>query len=295
MEYITAKSILQKTNYDNSKWFGIDYNMNLYKGCCHGCIYCDSRSNCYHIENFDKVRIKENVISILNNELKKKRETGVVGIGAMSDTYNPFEQQYQITREALKLIYNYGFGISIDTKSSLITRDVDLLKLINNNSAAIVKITVTTADDELSRIIEPKVCVTSERFKAVEKLSSEGIFVGVLLTPVLPFITDNEENIKQIVYLAHKNGARFVYPMFGVTLRENQREYFYEKLDILFPGIKFKYTKLYGEKYVCNSPNVAKLEEVFETQCKRYGLLYKMEDIIKAYKIDKQNQQLSLF
>lgn len=155
MEFIPAKSILQKASH-TQEWFGIDYNMNLYKGCSHGCIYCDSRSNCYQVENFDKVRAKEKELEILNKELKSRRKTGVIGIGAMSDTYNPFEKQYEITRKALKLISYYNFGISIETKSNLITRDIDILKQINSKADVILKFTITTADDKLSKIIEPR-------------------------------------------------------------------------------------------------------------------------------------------
>lgn len=225
MEFIKAKTILQKATHAN-EWFGIDYNMNLYKGCCHKCIYCDSRSNCYNIEDFDRVRAKKDEIEILSKELKSKRKKGVIGIGAMSDTYNPFEKQYEITRKALELIYYYNFGVSIETKSSLITRDIDIFNKINSKSDVILKFTITTASDELSRKIEPNVCASSERLKAMKKLSDNGIFVGTLLTPIIPFITDSEENIRNVIRLSYENGAKFVFSMGGVTLRENQREFF---------------------------------------------------------------------
>lgn len=282
MEYIYAKTILQKASHSEN-WFGIDYNMNLYKGCPHKCIYCDSRSDCYKIDNFDKVRAKENEIEILNKELKKKRKKGVIGIGAMSDTYNPFERQHEITRKALKLICDYNYGISIETKSDLIVRDIDLFKEINKKANLILKFTITTADDNLSKTIEPNVCVSSLRFEAMKKLSNEGLFVGTLITPILPFITDKEENIKNIVRLSSENGAKFVFSMGAVTLRENQRQYYYEQLDKFFPGIKEKYIKTYGNDYICNTQN-KNLKKVFEEECKKYGLLYKMSDIIKAYK-----------
>lgn len=155
MEFVPTKSILQKASHPQ-EWFGIDYNMNLYKGCSHGCIYCDSRSNCYQVDNFDKVRAKQNEIEILNKELKSKRKTGIIGIGAMSDTYNPFEKQYEITKKALELISHYNFGISIETKSNLITRDIEIFKEINSKADVILKFTITTADDKLSKIIEPR-------------------------------------------------------------------------------------------------------------------------------------------
>lgn len=292
MEFIKAKTILQKANH-SEEWFGIDYNMNLYKGCCHKCIYCDSRSNCYQIEDFDRVRAKENEIEILNKELKNKRKTGVIGIGAMSDTYNPFEKKYEITRKALKLISYYNFGVSIETKSNLITRDIDIFKEINEKSDVILKFTITTADDSLSKIIEPGVCVSSERLKAMKELSNAGLFVGTLLTPIIPFITDSEENIKEIIRLSAENGAKFVFTMGGVTLRDNQREYFFEQLDKAFPNLKEKYIKTFGNSYFCNPLN-ENLFKIFKSECEKYGLLYKMEDIIKAYKKnDYKNEQLT--
>lgn len=291
MEFIYAKTILQKASHGD-EWFGIDYNMNLYKGCPHKCIYCDSRSNCYQVDNFDKVRAKENEIDILNKELKSKRKKGVIGIGAMSDTYNPFEKQYKITRKALELISYYNFGVSIETKSNLITRDIDIFKEINSKADAILKFTITTSNDSLSKIIEPGVCVSSERFKAMKKLSDAGLFVGTLLTPIIPFITDSEENIKEVIKLSHDNGAKFVFSMGGVTLRENQRAYFFQELDKIFPGLKEKYIKTYGNNYFCYPLN-KNLRYVFRDECKKYGLLYKMEDIIKAYKKNDMGNQLS--
>lgn len=291
MELIEAKTILQKATH-GEEWFGIDYNMNLYKGCPHKCIYCDSRSNCYQVENFDKVRAKSNGIEILNKELKGKRKKGVIGIGAMSDTYNPFEKQYEITRQALKLISYYGFGLSIETKSNLIVRDIDMLKEINEKADVILKFTITTADDTLAKKIEPGVCVSSERLQAMKQLSDNGLFVGTLLTPILPFITDSEENVKNVVRLSYENGAKFVFSMGGVTLRENQRDYFFEQLDKSFLGLKEEYIKTFGNRYFCQSTN-KNLYRILEEECEKYGLFHKMEDIIHAYKKNDQQEQLS--
>lgn len=294
MEFIKAKTILIKVKY-GADWYGIDYNMNLYKGCTHGCIYCDSRSNCYHIDNFDIVRGKENALYILEKELRKKSR-GVVGIGAMSDTYNPLEQQYEQTRKALELIEKYGFGVSIDTKSDLILRDIELLEKINLNNNVIVKFTITTPNDELSKIIEPNVCVSSRRLKAIKILNDNGIFAGIMMNPVLPFITDNEKDIKELVRLASENGAKFIHTYMGMTLRENQRDYYYEKLDESFKELKEKYMKYYGDRYDCIAPNYKKLYKVFTEECDKYGILYNMEDIIKAYKKMKiNNKQISFF
>lgn len=295
MQTVLAKIILTKNKYPQY-WFGNDYNMNLYRGCHHGCIYCDSRSECYHNDNFDCVKLKDNVLNILQDELRRKKVKGVIGIGAMSDTYNNFEKELQITRRALELIRDYHFGVSLETKSDLITRDIDLFLEIQKHQDVIVRMTITTCNDKLSQIIEPHVCVSSQRFKAIQKLSAAGIYTGILLHPVLPFITDNEENIIQIVKYAYESGAKFIHCNFGVTLRDRQREYFYQQLDQKFPGLKKKYIHYYGECYDCQSPSVQYLKTVFQRECQKYGLLYKMEDIIQAYKIHQNKYaQLSLF
>ncbi len=295
MDFIKTKTILSKVKYGN-EWYGIDYNMNLYRGCSHKCIYCDSRSNCYHIDNFDIVRGKENALYLLEQELSKKRKKGIIGVGAMSDTYNPLEKEYEITKGALKLISKYGFGVSIDTKSDLILRDIDLLKEINAKNKVIIKFTITTPSDELSKIIEPNVCTSSKRLQAIKTLSDNGIFVGIMMNPVLPFITDKEEDIKELVRLASEYGAKFIHTYMGMTLRENQRDYYFDKLDEHFIGLKEKYIKYYGDKYNCPAPQYKRLYKIFVDECSKYDILYKMCDIIKAYKQEiKSHEQITLF
>lgn len=295
MEFIKAKTILTKVKYGDD-WYGVDYNMNLYRGCPHGCIYCDSRSNCYHIDNFDVPKGKENALLILENELSKKHDHGVVGIGSMSDTYNPQELKYEQTRGALKILSKYNFGVSIDTKSNLILRDLDLLKEINEKNNVIIKITITTPNDEISKKIEPRVCVSSKRFETIKTLTDNGIFAGIMMNPLLPFITDSEEDIKKLVKMAYESGAKFIQTFMGMTLRENQRDYYYEQLDKYFPNIKAKYIKYYGERYNCPVPDYKRLYKVFTNECDKYGILYNMKDIIKAYKKEiKDNEQMSLF
>lgn len=294
MKSVPAKTIISGYSFNNS-WFGNNYNMNIYKGCCHGCIYCDSRSECYNIENFDEVRVKENALTLIERELKSKRKTGVIGTGAMSDPYNPFERKLKLTRGALKLVNRYGFGISIATKSNLVLRDMDILKKISLHSPVLIKLTITTSDDALCRKIEPNVTVSSDRFKAIKKLSDNGIFTGILMMPVLPFIEDTEENIERIVKLAHENGAKFIYPALGMTLRGNQRDWYYKKLDELFPSVKQKYIKYYRNSYECHSLKSKELWNLFKNECNRFGILYKMNDIIKAYKGGYEHRQLSLF
>ncbi len=293
METIPAKTILGRTK---GGWFGTDYMMNLYRGCCHGCIYCDSRSDCYGIDDFERVRAKENALALLRDELRRKVRTGVVGTGAMSDPYNPFEETELLTRHALELINAYGFGAVVLSKSALIARDADILLEIAEHSPAMAKMTVTTCDDELCRLIEPNVSVSSERFSAIAEMSDKGIFTGITLMPVLPFIEDTEENIVGIVKTAHECGARFIYPAFGMTLRGRQREYYLSQLEKIFPekGLRRKYESYFGENYGCTSPNVKKLWARFVSECERYGILYKMEDICAAYK-SGYDTQLSFF
>lgn len=267
--------------------------MNIYKGCNHGCIYCDSRSDCYRVENFDEVRAKENALLILERDLKSKRKKGLVSNGAMSDPYNPFEAKYQLTRGALELIHKYGFGAGIITKSDLVTRDIDILCKIREHSPAMVKMTVTTFDDALCQRIETSVTPTSKRLDALKQLSQAGIFTGVLMMPILPFINDTEENIKNIVQAAAESGVDFIFPSFGVTLRQNQRVHFYQQLDKSFPGLKQKYINTFGNNYGCSSPDREHLYEVFKTECKKNNILYKMPEIIQSLKSDYEPHQLS--
>ena len=269
--------------------------MNLYRGCCHGCIYCDSRSECYQIDDFDKVRAKENALMILRDELRRKVKPGVIGTGSMSDPYNPFEIEERLTEKSLMLIDAYGFGITTITKSSLITRDIDLYKQIAEHSPVLCKMTLTTADDELCRKIEPRAAVSSERFEALAEMSEAGLFTGITLMPVLPFIEDTEENIRAIVRRAHECGVRCIYPDFGMTLRAGNREYFYQKLDECFPGLNARYIRQYGNSYECPSPNARKLWKVFTEECAKYSILYEMKAIIHAYKAGYGEEQLSFF
>lgn len=295
MEYIEAKTIVTKTK--SREWFGTDYNMNIYKGCCHGCIYCDSRSSCYHIEEFDRVRAKKDALRIIRDDLRRKVKTGVVGCGSMSDPYNPFEKELLLSRHALELMDAFGFGTAIATKSDLVVRDADILSSIQEHSPVIVKFTVTTADDKLAKQLEPGAPVPSKRLEALAQLSSQGIFAGILLMPVLPWLEDSKENVTAIVEKAREAGAKFIYPFFGMTLRDNQREWYFEQLEHLFPEQKLseKYRKRYGNRYVCASSQAKVLWQVFVSKCEEYGILYQMNDIIHAYQKNYEVTQLSLF
>jgi DNA repair photolyase len=213
----------------------------------------------------------------------------------MSDPYNPYEVGYKLTRGALELIDRYGFGASVLTKSDLVVRDIDILSKIKEHSPTMAKLTITTYDDDLCRIIEPNVSVASSRFKALNQLSQAGIFTGIHMWPILPFINDTEENIRLIVKAAAENGASFVSSYFGVTLRQNQRVYYYQQLDRFFPGVKQKYIAAFRDSYECRSTHEDELWKVFVAECDRYGLLYKMSDIREAFKSDYENKQISMF
>ena len=295
MEYLPAKQILIRTK--STEWFGTDHTINLYRGCCHGCIYCDSRSACYHIPGFDQVRAKADALSILNHELRRKIRPGLAGMGSMSDPYNPFEEELQLTRHALELLDAYQFGAVIATKSDLIVRDIDVLRFIRGHSPAVCCVTITTLDEGLAARIEPRAPAPRRRLAAVEALSAAGIFAGILLMPVLPFLEDGEENIGSIVEAAAKAGAKFVYPAFGITMREGQREYFLARLEEAFPGrgLAERYRRRFGRRYWCASPQAARLWEMFTRRCGALGLLYQMDHITSAAARNAPDRQLSFF
>lgn len=295
METVIAKTVMQRCK--NTGWFGCGYNINLYRGCCHGCIYCDSRSECYHLNDFDTVRAKENCLEILRNELRRKVRSDIIGTGAMSDPYNLFEAEQLLTRNALQLIDAYEFGVMVLTKSALIKRDADIYLSIAEHSPVLCQMTVTAADDGLSKLVESGASLSSERFEALTELSDKGLFTGIVMTPLLPFIEDSEDNILKIVRRAKECGVRSVYPMFGLTIRSGQREYLYRMLEEKFPGqgLAERYQKTFGERYVCTSPSVKKLRKVFTEECDRLGILYNMKDIISAYKLGYSDRQLTFF
>ena len=291
---VPAKTIVTNAKKPGA-WFGAQYNMNIYRGCCHGCIYSDSRSECYRIDEFDTVRAKEDALRIIRDDLRRKVRPGVVATGSMSDPYNPFEKTEELTRHALELIAAYGFGAAVLTKSGLICRDLDVLCEIHKAAPVLCKMTVTTVDDALARRIEPRVSPPSARLEALARLADAGLPTCVLLMPVLPWITDSEENIRQIVRQAKEAGAMGIYPAFGLTMRDRQRAYFYQALDREFPGLKQQYIARYGTRYSCAVPQVKSLWRVFSTACDEAGLFYRMPDIIRRYQRGYGSSQLSFF
>lgn len=295
MEYVPAKHLVNRSQ--STGWFGTDHTMNIYRGCCHGCIYCDSRSDCYHVEDFDKVKAKANALEIIRDDLRRKIKPGIICTGAMSDPYNPFEAELQLTRNALTLIDAYQFGVAIATKSDLITRDIDVIGFIRAHSPVICKITVITTDETLAAKIEPHAPSPAKRLAAVKALSDAGIFSGVLLMPVLPFLEDSVENVIAVVKAAATAGAKFVYPAFGMTLRQNQRDHYLQQLDLVFPGenLAQKYLRQYGDRYECVSPRAKQLWSAFAKRCDQLGLLYQMKHIVCAYQRGYGDRQLSFF
>lgn len=295
IEYISAKSIVHRTK--DSSWFGADYSMNIYRGCSHGCIYCDSRSDCYHNDRFDQVRAKADALRIIRDDLARKVKPGVAATGSMSDPYNPFERDLLLTRYALTLLEAYGFGTAVATKSDLITRDIDILSSIRRTMPVICKLTVTTCDDALAAKIEPYAPSPSRRLAALGELSKAGLFAGVLMMPILPFLEDSADNICAVVDCAADAGARFVYPALGMTCRAGQREFFLQQLESRFPGqeLAARYRRRYGTRYYCSAPKARALWDVFQEQCSRRGLLYSMRHIVAASRRGYETPQLSLF
>ena len=271
--------------------------MNLYRGCCHGCLYCDSRSDCYRNPDFDRVTAKSDALRILRDELARKVRPAFIAMGAMSDPYNPFEEELLLTRHALELIDAYDCGVSVDTKSDLIVRDIDLYQSIQAHSPVICKLTITTVDEDLAAKVEPRAPSPARRLAAIRSLAQAGLFCGVLLMPVLPFLEDRHEQVLAVVDRSADAGAKFIYSGFGVTMRQGQREYFLRELDRAFPGehLSRRYLARYGDRYRCPSPRARELWEVFAARCRERGLLYQMPHIVSAATRGYGDRQLTFF
>lgn len=287
MHFADAKGILSAKN-----------GMNIYRGCTHGCIYCDSRSECYRFTHpFEDIEVKQNAPYLLEAALRSKRRKCMIGTGSMSDPYMHCEEKLGLTRRCLEIILKYGFGAAVQTKSDRIMRDIGLLSEINKAAKTVVQMTLTTCDDDLCRIIEPYVCVTSRRFEVLCEMKKAGIPTIVWMTPILPFINDTEENIRGLLDMCIQAGAKGIICFdIGLTLREGSREYFYAALDKHFPGLKNKYTGLYGNAYEIPSPDSAKLMQIFTDTCKRNGILCTPDECF-AYlnEFPDEYRQMSLF
>ena len=288
MHFVTAKGLLSAQN-----------GMNLYRGCRHGCIYCDSRSACYRMEHpFEDIEVKQNALTLLEDALRRKRRPCMIATGSISDPYTPPEEELRYTRRALELILQYGFGITLLTKSSLVLRDLDLLQRINSQTKCVVQMTLTTWEESLCRILEPNVSTTAERFAALMKLKEAGIPTVVWLCPILPFLNDTAENINRLLDCCEQAGVRGIVQFgMGVTLRQGNREYFYRQLDRHFPGLKERYIRTYGNAYVLESPNGRELLELLHRRCRDAGILHDNPSVFRYLQEMeiKQPQQMSLF
>lgn len=289
MHYVRAKGILSAQN-----------GMNLYRGCSHGCIYCDSRSRCYHMDHaFEDIEVKANAIELLEDALRRKRTKCMLATGSMTDPYIPLESELGLVRKALELAERYGFGFTLITKSSRVLRDLDLLKAINDKSKCVVQMTLTTVDEELCRKLEPNVSTTAERVEALHRLHEAGIPTVVWLSPILPFLNDTEENVRGVLDRCAEAKVRGLICFgMGLTLREGNREYFYAQLDRLFPGLKERYIRLYGDRYVVSSPRNDELMRLFHAYCEEKGMMHDNDRIFRylaAFEEKTPERQMSLF
>lgn len=287
MHFVDAKSLLTRQN-----------GMNLYRGCAHGCVYCDSRSTCYQFTHpFEDVAVKRNAPALLEDILKTRRKRIVISTGSMSDPYQPCEAELQLTRRCLELIERYGFGASVITKSDLVLRDLELFDRINQNAKSVLQMTLTVADDGFSRVLEPNVCTTSRRYEVLKEFQKLGIPTVVWMTPILPFLTDTEENVRRILDCCFDAGVKGVICFgMGLTLRDGNREYYYAALDRHFPGLSDEYRRRYGNAYEISSPNSAALWRLFHEECERHGVLHDPEECFRYIAdLPERNEQLSLF
>ena len=287
MHKVKAKGILSAAN-----------GMNIYRGCQHGCIYCDARSKCYQMNHrFEDIEVKENAPELLENALKRKRRKCMIGTGAMSDPYIPLEKELKLTRRCLEIINRYGFGVTVQTKSASVMRDIDLFTKINDKSKAVLQMTLTTADESLCRIIEPNVSVTKERFETLKAFHENGIPSVVWFSPFLPFINDTKENIDGLLkYCIDAKIRGIICFGIGLTLRDGDREYFYSRLDKHFPNMKERYIYTFGNSYQLTSSNNNVLMNRISEVCRNHGIMFGVENVFSyLHKFESKAEQLSLF
>lgn len=290
MHFVDAKGILT----GSGGWYG----MNIYRGCTHGCIYCDSRSRCYQFTHpFEDIEVKQNAPELLEAALRSKRRTCMIGTGSMSDPYMHCEEKLRLTRRCLEIILRYGFGVAVQTKSDSILRDIDLLAEINRKAKCVVQMTLTTYDDDLCRIIEPNVCNTKRRIEVLDQMQKREIPTVVWLCPILPFINDTEANVGKILAECVRVGVKGIVCFgMGLTLREGDREYYYAALDRHFPGLKEKYIQTYGNAYEVPSPNTEKLMALFRSVCEQNDILCTPDACFQyLHEMPEKVRQMSIF
>ena len=289
MHFVDAKGILSAKN-----------GMNIYRGCTHGCIYCDSRSDCYQMNHaFEDIEVKQNCVELLEKALQSKRKKCMIGTGSMADPYMHCEEKLELMKQCLEVIERYGFGATVITKSDRILRDLSLFRRINQKAKAVVQTTLTTYDESLCKILEPNVCTTKKRFEMLMAMKEEGIPTVVWMSPILPFINDTKENLDGLLDYCIKADVKGIICFgMGMTLRNGNREYFYQKLDEHFPGLKRKYQETYGYAYEVGSSNGRTLFRRFQDTCRANQILCTPEDVfayINEFPQDKGYEQLSLF
>ncbi len=290
MHFVDAKGILTGS--------GGHYGMNIYRGCSHGCIYCDSRSKCYQFKHpFEDIEVKQNAPMLLEAALRSKRKKCMIGTGAMSDPYMHIEEELRMTRRCLEIILQYEFGAAIQTKSDRILQDIELLDKINKKAKCVVQVTLTTYDDDLCRIIEPNVCNTKRRIEILEEMQKRGIPTVVWLSPILPFINDTEDNIGKILDECVRVGVKGIICFgMGLTLREGDREYYYAALDKYFPGLKRKYINTYGNAYELPSQNNDQLMRKFMSVCRENNILCTPDACFRyLHELPDRYEQMSIF
>ena len=290
MHFVDAKGILSG---NDGHW-----GMNIYRGCSHGCIYCDSRSRCYQFTHpFEDIEVKQNAPELLEAALRSKRKKCMIATGSMSDPYMHCEEKLRLTRKCLEIILRYGFGATLLTKSDRVLLDMDLLEEIHRKTKCVVQMTLTTYDDDLCRIVEPNVCTTRRRIEVLEEMRHRGIPTVVWLTPILPFINDTEDNIRAILAECIRVGVKGIICFdMGLTLREGDREYYYAALDKSFPGMKKRYIQRYANAYALPSPRAKELMDLFWNTCRQHGLLCTPEDCFAYLNVFPEPfEQTSLF
>jgi len=287
MHTVKAKALL-------TKWNGV----NVYRGCAHGCVYCDSRSACYQFRHdFEDIEIKENAPELLEAILRAKRRRIVIGSGSMADPYQPCERDWQLTRRCLELLDRYEFGATVITKSDLVLRDLELFESIHRKAKSVLQMTLTVADDELSRVLEPRVCTTARRYEVLKAFQARKVPTVVWMTPILPYLTDSRENVARLLEYCLDAGVKGIVCFgMGLTLREGSREYYYAALDRHFPGLSERYRRQYGNAYNVPSPDEDRLLTLFHETCEKYGILHTPEDCFRFIDtLPEKSPQLSLF
>ena len=287
MHFVKAKGIL-----------GTGDGINVYRGCQHGCIYCDARSSCYQMKHlFEDIEVKQNAPELLDAALRSRRRPTMIGTGAMCDPYMPLERELKLTRRCLEVIEKHGFGATVLTKSDLVLRDLELLQQINRKTKAVVQISLTTLDENLSRLTEPNVCPTTRRIEVLREFQKAGVPTVVWFCPLLPFLTDTRENLLGVLEACRETGVKgIIWYGPGLTLRDGDREYFYAHLDRKFPGLKQEYIRRYGNAYEVMSPDGAALNRLFHEICEQYGIWHN-NDLIFQYlhTLEEKESQLSFF